>query len=195
MESAPLYSFNALVCLSTGREPWESPSLFSPQWEKSKWKQILLILKKGGGSYIDIQIYITLYNILRINIKHLWAKYSDCTWNAENKSGYCFFRKQLELRLKRFEEKMEFVFQNREIWFFLNCADGSGCLFSGAAAVYVGWSWMVSVPTGVHCSCLRRVRLNPKTSCGDPSIPAWEFHGLDCDRACKEVQCELWITL
>lgn len=74
---------------------------------------------------------------------------------------------------------MEFVLQNREIRFFLslNCADGSGCLFSGAAAVYLGWSWMVSVPTGVHCSCLRRFRLNPLTSCGDPSIPAWEFHG------------------
>lgn len=75
---------------------------------------------------------------------------------------------------------MEFVFPNRVMRFFLNnavCRWISLFVF-WAAAVYIGWSWMVSVPTGVHCSCLRRFRLNPrKLPVGIPQFLLGGFHG------------------
>lgn len=84
---------------------------------------------------------------------------------------------------------MEFVFLNTVITFFFTilCAEGSGCLFSGAAAVYIGWSWMVSVPTGVRCSCLSRFRLNPlKHPVGIPQFLPGNLMGSDSSSVTSE---------
>lgn len=85
---------------------------------------------------------------------------------------------------------MEFVFLNTVITFFFN---NTVCR---QIRLFVFWSccclhWMVSVPTGVHCSCLRRFRLNPlKHPVGIPQFLLGNFMGSDSDMACWEFQCD-----
>lgn len=166
------------VCL-WGGNPEKLPP-YSVLSEKNRKENRFYLFKKKEA----------LYNILCINIKHLWTKYG--IWTVEYKSGYCFFIKQLELRLKRYlRRKWNLCFKTEKSDFF------SVFKLCRRIRLFVFWSccclrWMVLDglrADGCTLFLSEEIPVEPsKTSCGDPSIPAWEFHGLRLWQGLQGVQ-------